>query len=359
MRAKAVTPAIDRQLGALRQRFDDYLDGEVPPASVVRRLKETMWAGAGIFRTEDGLAKTLADIEVLRNDRLLAAHRAEPARVLHGREHGPRGLPDLPGRAPPARVPRGPHAPRPQLRAAAGAVAVRPYLPLARARGDRGGGPMTAVTIPVSRYRPGIGRTGAARAVHGRAPRGRTGAPRAPRRPRAGPDPRLPLLLRLGPVRLVRGEGQREARARLHDPGRGGRRGRAPRPARGPGPGGRPGPAPRAGRGPPAGRRAGRCPTRPTVDRLKDLCTLHRVRLLHLGLPGRRGHGLRRPDRDAAGSSGSASTPATPPTGSPRRTPTASSPAPPARPAPRSARRRSGSRARRSSASGPRRTGAA
>jgi fumarate reductase (CoM/CoB) subunit A len=69
---KAVTPAIDRQLGALRQRFDDYLDGEVPPESVVRRLKETMWAGAGIFRTEDGIGKTLAGIEVLRNERLRA-----------------------------------------------------------------------------------------------------------------------------------------------------------------------------------------------------------------------------------------------------------------------------------------------
>ena len=226
-----------------------------------------------------------------------------------------------------------------------------------RARGsrrrpdDRGHDP----GLPV---RPGIGRTGAARAVHGRSPRGGTGAPRAPRGPRAGPDPRLPLLLRLGPVRLVRGEGQRGARARLHDPGRGRRRGRAPRPARGPRPGGRPGPAPRAGRGPPAVRGRGaarRGDGRPPQGPLP----LHRVRLLHLGLPGRRGHGLRRPDRDAAGSSGSTSTRATPPTGSPRRTPTASSPAPPARPAPRSARRRSGSRARRSSGSGPRRTGAA
>ncbi len=38
-------------------------------------------------------------------------------------------------------------------------------------------------------------------------PRGGPGAPCAPRRPRAGPDPRLPLLLRLGSVRFVRGDG--------------------------------------------------------------------------------------------------------------------------------------------------------
>ncbi|MEN6342293.1 MAG: fumarate reductase (CoM/CoB) subunit TfrA [Methanospirillum sp.] len=69
-RTKAVTPAIERQLGALRQRFDEYLDGEEPPASVVRRLKRTMWEGAGIFRTGDGLSKALADIQVLRNERL-------------------------------------------------------------------------------------------------------------------------------------------------------------------------------------------------------------------------------------------------------------------------------------------------
>jgi fumarate reductase (CoM/CoB) subunit A len=71
-RAKAVTPAIERQLGALRERFDGYVDGEEPPASVVRRLKRTMWEGAGIFRTGDRLSKALAEIEVLRNERLLA-----------------------------------------------------------------------------------------------------------------------------------------------------------------------------------------------------------------------------------------------------------------------------------------------
>jgi fumarate reductase (CoM/CoB) subunit A len=67
-----VTPAIERQLGALRERFDGYLDGDEPPGGVVRRLKTTMWNGAGIFRERDGLARALAEIEVLRNERLAA-----------------------------------------------------------------------------------------------------------------------------------------------------------------------------------------------------------------------------------------------------------------------------------------------
>ncbi len=72
-RPKGVTPAIERQLGALRLRFDDYLDGEVPPPSVVRRLRQTMWQGAGIFRDEAGLAGALAGVELLKNQRLFAA----------------------------------------------------------------------------------------------------------------------------------------------------------------------------------------------------------------------------------------------------------------------------------------------
>jgi fumarate reductase (CoM/CoB) subunit A len=74
-RTKAVTPAIDRQLGAIRQRLDAYYDGEVPPHSVVKRLKETMWTGAGIFRTAEGLAGALAGVEALKNEHLLAADR--------------------------------------------------------------------------------------------------------------------------------------------------------------------------------------------------------------------------------------------------------------------------------------------
>ncbi|NLX48893.1 MAG: fumarate reductase subunit A [Methanospirillum sp.] len=72
VREKGVTPGIDRQLGALRRRFDGFRDGEVPPASVVRRLKETMWCGAGIYRDRGQLAGALAGIEVLKHERLLA-----------------------------------------------------------------------------------------------------------------------------------------------------------------------------------------------------------------------------------------------------------------------------------------------
>ena len=77
-RPKEVTPAIERQLFALRLRFDDYLDGEVPPHSVVKRLQHAMWQGAGIFRDEAGLARTLARVELLKNERL----RAETGRNL-------------------------------------------------------------------------------------------------------------------------------------------------------------------------------------------------------------------------------------------------------------------------------------
>lgn len=77
-RPKEITPAIERQLSTLRLRFDDYLDGEVPPHSVVKRLQHAMWQGAGIFRDEAGLARTLARVELLKNERL----RAETGRNL-------------------------------------------------------------------------------------------------------------------------------------------------------------------------------------------------------------------------------------------------------------------------------------
>ena len=114
-RVKAVTPAIDRRSRRAPAAVRRLPRCAVGPDSVVRRLKETMWAGAGDL--QDGGR----DREDARRDRgaperaVAGPHRAEPARVLHGREHGPRGVPDLPGRAPPARVPRSPHAPRSRL----------------------------------------------------------------------------------------------------------------------------------------------------------------------------------------------------------------------------------------------------
>lgn len=72
VRKKGTTPAIERQLGTLRERFTGYLDGDELPGAVVRSLKRAMWEGAGIFRSADGVARSLAEIEVLRNARLAA-----------------------------------------------------------------------------------------------------------------------------------------------------------------------------------------------------------------------------------------------------------------------------------------------
>ena len=72
-RRREITPAIDRQLGTLRRRFDGFLDGDVPPHQIVKQLKLTMWRGAGIFRDREGLAGAFAGVEALRNARLRAA----------------------------------------------------------------------------------------------------------------------------------------------------------------------------------------------------------------------------------------------------------------------------------------------
>ena len=109
-------------------------------------------------------------------------------RVLHCREHVPHGVAHLPVRPPPGRVPRGPHAPRSQLRCRR--TDRRSATPSSRSRaGDRGGRPDDRRHDPGLAVRPGIGRTGAARAVHGRGQRRGPGPPRAPRHPRTRTRP--------------------------------------------------------------------------------------------------------------------------------------------------------------------------
>ena len=49
---------IDRnQVDIQRERLSGFLDGEVNPSMAARALQRTMWEGAGIFRTADGLSK--------------------------------------------------------------------------------------------------------------------------------------------------------------------------------------------------------------------------------------------------------------------------------------------------------------
>jgi len=63
--------AIDAQ----EERLAAFLDGDVSPSIVTRSLKTAMWEGAGIFRTEKDLEKTLDVITHLSSLRLLARTR--------------------------------------------------------------------------------------------------------------------------------------------------------------------------------------------------------------------------------------------------------------------------------------------
>ncbi len=75
-KAKKQDSRIDRSLMETREeQLAAFLDGDVPPSTVVRSLKTVMWEGAGIFRTESGLQKTLGVINHLSSLRLLARSR--------------------------------------------------------------------------------------------------------------------------------------------------------------------------------------------------------------------------------------------------------------------------------------------
>ena len=51
------------QVDAQEKRLDRFLHGDANPAQVIHDLKTAMWEGAGIFRTEEGLEKTLQTIQ--------------------------------------------------------------------------------------------------------------------------------------------------------------------------------------------------------------------------------------------------------------------------------------------------------
>lgn len=64
------------QVDIQRERLSQFLEGEVNPSMAARALQRTMWEGAGIFRTADGLSKALTIISHLSQFRLhaLSAH---------------------------------------------------------------------------------------------------------------------------------------------------------------------------------------------------------------------------------------------------------------------------------------------
>ncbi|MBP1929101.1 fumarate reductase (CoM/CoB) subunit A [Methanolinea mesophila] len=63
----------EAQIGAQQARLDGFLTGDTNPFHVTRSLQTAMWEGAGIFRTEQGLAKTAGIINHLGTLRLRAA----------------------------------------------------------------------------------------------------------------------------------------------------------------------------------------------------------------------------------------------------------------------------------------------
>ena len=69
-----------RQLDSYRRKIEEFREGGVNPAMVVKKLQEAMWTGAGIFRNVKDLEQTLLDVEKLSKKKLLAqtpANRAE------------------------------------------------------------------------------------------------------------------------------------------------------------------------------------------------------------------------------------------------------------------------------------------
>jgi fumarate reductase (CoM/CoB) subunit A len=61
-----------RQLDGYRRRSEEFLSGGVNPVTVVKKLQEVMWGGAGIFRNVHDLERTLVDVEKLGKKKLLA-----------------------------------------------------------------------------------------------------------------------------------------------------------------------------------------------------------------------------------------------------------------------------------------------
>ena len=61
-----------RQLENYRRKLDEFRSGGVNPVTVVKKLQETMWEGAGIMRNVRDLERTLVDVEKLAKKKLLA-----------------------------------------------------------------------------------------------------------------------------------------------------------------------------------------------------------------------------------------------------------------------------------------------
>ena len=61
-----------RQLEAYRRKLDEFHAGGVNPVTVVKKLQELMWNGAGIARNVNDLERTLVDVEKLSKKKLLA-----------------------------------------------------------------------------------------------------------------------------------------------------------------------------------------------------------------------------------------------------------------------------------------------
>ncbi|MGA2934696.1 MAG: fumarate reductase (CoM/CoB) subunit TfrA [Methanomicrobiales archaeon] len=61
-----------RQLENYRRKLDEFHSGGVNPVTVVKKLQEAMWNGAGITRNVHDLERTLVDVEKLAKKKLLA-----------------------------------------------------------------------------------------------------------------------------------------------------------------------------------------------------------------------------------------------------------------------------------------------
>ncbi len=61
-----------RQFDGYRRRIEEFRNGTVNPATVVKKLQQAMWEGAGISRNVQDLERTLVDVEKLGKKKLLA-----------------------------------------------------------------------------------------------------------------------------------------------------------------------------------------------------------------------------------------------------------------------------------------------
>ena len=72
--AMAKTHRIDRgQVAGVEAQIERFLSGTHSPTVIARRLQKTMWEGAGIFRTAEGLSRSMAVVEDLSSAPLCAA----------------------------------------------------------------------------------------------------------------------------------------------------------------------------------------------------------------------------------------------------------------------------------------------